>query len=59
MASQPNIPAKDEAGDFDKFTNFVRQIVSVPHSEIQRRLEEEKRSKTSASPDPASGKTTQ
>ena len=52
-------PAKETESDFAQFTDFVRRIVSVPHSEIQRRLEEEKRSKTYASPGPASGKTTQ
>ncbi len=57
MASQPNIPAKDDAGDFDRFKDFARRILSVPHSEIQKRLEAEKRSKASASHAPLSYKT--
>ena len=56
-ASQPSVPAKDEAGDFAQFTDFVRRILSVPHSEIKRRLEAEKQSKSSASPVPVSGTT--
>jgi len=48
MASQPNIPAKDdEAGDFAQFTDFMRRLVAVPRSEIQARLEAEKAAKTS------------
>jgi len=48
VASQPNIPAKDDAGDFDQFTNFMRKLVSVPRSVIQERLAEEKRSKAAS-----------
>ena len=57
MANQPDSPAKDVQGDFDQFTEFARRILSVPHSEIQRRLEAERRFKASASPVPVSGKT--
>lgn len=57
MASQPNIPAKDDVGDFDRFKDFARRILSVPRTEIQKRMEAEKRSKISAFPVPASGKT--
>jgi hypothetical protein len=32
-------------GDFDKFTNFARQILSVPHSEIKAELDAEKAAK--------------
>jgi len=53
VPSQPNQTAKNETGDFDKFTNFMRRLVAVPHSEIKARIEAEKRakqtSKTSAS----------
>jgi len=35
----------DAQGDFAQFTNFMRRLVSVPHSEIKARLEEEKRAK--------------
>ena len=57
MANQPHSPGKDVQGDFAQFTDFVRRVVSVPHSEIQRRLEAEKQAKSSASPVPASGTT--
>jgi hypothetical protein len=49
-------PAKDVQGDFAQFTDFMRRLVAVPHSQIKARLEEEKRSKKkriSASHDPA------
>jgi hypothetical protein len=49
VASQPNIPAKDdEAGDFAQFTDFMRRLVAVPRSVIQERLAEEKRSKAAS-----------
>jgi hypothetical protein len=62
MKDEPNAitsdsPGKDAQGDFARFTDFARRILSVPRSEIQRRLEEEKRSKSSASPVPVSGTT--
>ena len=57
MASNPISPGKDVQGDFQQFTDFMRQLVSVPRSEIQRRMEEERASKASASPGPVSGKT--
>lgn len=58
MASAPNVPAKDDAaGDFDHFKAFARQILSIPHSEIQKRMKAEKRTKASASPGPVSDKT--
>jgi hypothetical protein len=51
-ASVPDSPAKDVQGDFAQFTGFMRQLVSVPHSEIKAKLQAEKearRSKPSAS----------
>jgi hypothetical protein len=47
-ANMPNLPepsAKIETGDFDRFTDFVRRIVSVPHFEIKSRLDAEKEAK--------------
>jgi hypothetical protein len=32
-------------GDFDKFSNFARQILSVPHSEIKAQMDAEKAAK--------------
>ncbi len=45
MLSHPKPSAKNVTGDFDKFTNFMRRLVSVPHSEIKAKLDAEKRSK--------------
>jgi hypothetical protein len=53
MASHPKSPAKNPTGDFDKFTNFMRRLVAVPHAEIKAKLDAEKqvkqRQKTRAS----------
>ena len=47
----------------DDFTDFMRRLVAVPHSEIKARLEAEKEakrtSKTSSSPDSASASTSE
>jgi hypothetical protein len=32
-------------GDFGKFTNFMKRLVAVPHSEIKAKLDAEKRAK--------------
>jgi hypothetical protein len=45
MASQPNVPAKDEVGDFAQFTSFMKRLVAVPHSEIKAQLDAEKKAK--------------
>jgi len=45
MPSHPKPSAKNVTGDFDKFTNFMRRLVSVPHNEIKAKLDAEKRSK--------------
>ncbi len=45
MANHPKSPAKNPTGDFGQFTNFVRRIVAVPHSEIKSKLDAEKRAK--------------
>jgi hypothetical protein len=39
--------------DFDKFTNFMRRLVAVPHSEIKAQLDAEREAKR-ASRDSAS-----
>lgn len=50
MPSQPNQTAKNETGDFDKFRDFARQIMSVPRSAIQPQLDAERaRKRTSKS----------
>lgn len=45
MASRPKPSAKNETGEYAQFTNFMRQLVAVPHSEIKARLEAGKRAK--------------
>jgi hypothetical protein len=42
---KPILPVKNEPGDFDKFRDFARQILSVPHSEIKAQLDAEKEAK--------------
>jgi hypothetical protein len=37
-------PAKNARGE-DKFTDFMRRLVAVPHSEIKARIEAEKEAK--------------
>jgi hypothetical protein len=37
--------AKGTTGDFDNFTNFMRRLVAVPHSEIKAKLDAEKAAK--------------
>jgi hypothetical protein len=56
VPSQPNQTAKNETGDFDKFTSFMRRLIAVPHSEIKEQLEAEKKAKrkSKASVSPAS-----
>jgi hypothetical protein len=42
---KPIPSAKNEYGDFDKFTNFMQRLVAVPHSEIKAKLDAEKTAK--------------
>jgi hypothetical protein len=46
MPSQPKNPAKNSTGDFGQFTDFMRRLVAVPHSEIKAKLDAEKRAKS-------------
>jgi hypothetical protein len=48
MADLPTPSAKNETGEFDRFNNFLTRLVAVPHSEIKRQLDAEKRAKTKA-----------
>jgi hypothetical protein len=43
---RPTHSAKNVEGDFGQFTNFMRRLVAVPHSEIKAKLDAEKRAKT-------------
>jgi hypothetical protein len=43
--TRPTHSAKNVEGDFGKFTNFMKRLVAVPHSEIKAKLDAEKRAK--------------
>ena len=45
MPTRPKAPAKNPTGDFGKFTDFMRRLVAVPHSEIKAKLDAEKQGK--------------
>ena len=44
-SDRPTQTAKNVTGDFSEFTNFMRHLVAVPHSEIKARLDAEKRAR--------------
>jgi hypothetical protein len=43
--TRPTHSAKNVEGDFGHFTNFMRRLVAVPHSEIKAKLDAEKQAK--------------
>jgi hypothetical protein len=43
--TRPIHSAKNVTGDFGKFTDFMRRLVAVPHSEIKAKLDAEKQAK--------------
>jgi len=43
--ARPTQSAKNVTGDFGKFTNFMRRLVAIPHSEIKAKLDAEKQAK--------------
>ena len=45
MANRPTHSAKNVEGDFGQFTNFMKRLLAVPHSEIKAKLDAEKRAK--------------
>jgi hypothetical protein len=45
MPNQPIPSAKNDTGEFERFSDFTRQILSVPHSEIQAELDAEREAK--------------
>jgi hypothetical protein len=44
--TRPIHSTKNVQGDFGKFTNFMKRLVAVPHSEIKAKLDAEKLAKT-------------
>jgi hypothetical protein len=45
MPKHPTTPAKSEPGEFQRFTNLVDRVLSVPHSRIKEQLDAEKERK--------------
>jgi hypothetical protein len=45
VPNHPKSPAKNPTGDLEQFSNFARQILSVPHSEIKAQIDAEKAAK--------------
>jgi hypothetical protein len=54
MTNLPAQTAKNDTGEFDRFNDAMRQILSVSKVELQRRIEEEKTAKAASSHAPAS-----
>ena len=48
MPNLPTTSGKNETGDFDRFKEFARRVVSVPYSTIKARLDAEKEAKRTA-----------
>jgi hypothetical protein len=42
---KPNRSPQNDVGDFGKFTDFMRRLVAVPHSEVKAKLDAEKAAK--------------
>ena len=38
-------PSAKTSSDFDRFSNFMRRLIAVPHSEIKAQLDAEKKAK--------------
>jgi hypothetical protein len=45
MPTRPKAPVKNPTGDFGQFTDFMRRLVAVPHSEIKAKLDAEKQAR--------------
>jgi hypothetical protein len=45
VPKQPTDLAKDVRGDSDTFTNFMRRLIQVPHSEIKAIIDAEKQTR--------------
>ena len=45
MPSRPRTRASEVKGDFGQFTEFMRRLVAVPHSEIKKQLDAEREEK--------------
>jgi hypothetical protein len=54
--TRPPHSAKNVTGDFGQFTNFMKRLVSVPHSEIKAKLDAEKQAKQQQKKRPSSSR---
>lgn len=45
MSKSPKPSAKNEQGEFERFSEFMRRLVAVPHSEIKAKLDAAERAK--------------
>jgi hypothetical protein len=45
--SRPSHPAKNAKGEYATFEDALKRVLSVPHSEIQAKLQDEKRKRRS------------
>ena len=45
MANRSKPSAKNDEGDFARFTDFMKRLVAVPHSEVKAALDAEKQAK--------------
>jgi hypothetical protein len=50
LSNRPTIPAKEIAGSSSVFTDFMRRLMKVPHSEIKAKLDAEKEAKRTPKP---------
>lgn len=45
MAHHPKLSAKNETGEYANFSRALKQVLSVPRSEMQAKLDAEKRAR--------------
>lgn len=45
MANRSKPSAKNDESDFARFTDFMKRLVAVPHSEVKAALDAEKQAK--------------
>jgi hypothetical protein len=48
VAKLPTTSGKNETEEFDRFKDFARRVVRVPHSQIKAQLDAEKEAKRTA-----------
>lgn len=47
--NDPKPSAKNDTGEFDRFDNLMKRVVTVSKTELQRRIDAERTAKTSVS----------